>query len=150
MEDQAPYRTKHPVVAGIDPKELRIGNLLVHNGQIIVVKNISEYGINKEEVTEGYHDAGSGAYTILRYENISPIELTEELLLKAGFEKIERESMLEYNVWANRDGEEILFQADDHFCHSFIQTERNEIKSLHRLQNLYFALTGEELKIILP
>ncbi len=69
----------------------------------------------------------------------SPIPLTEEILIKAGFKE-------EYDGWVF--GKTIFITKDDDGWHVgnfgfFI----NSIQYLHQLQNLYFALTGEEIKI---
>lgn len=76
--------------------------------------------------------------------NFEPIKLTEEWLLKFGFEKLAPESFrfncLEIDIeieiaYLVGDGNEnIIYLLDD-------------IKYLHQLQNLYFALTNEELTI---
>jgi hypothetical protein len=69
--------------------------------------------------------------------NASPIPLTEEWLLRFGFENWDK------NAWANKislhkQGEVFLYKA-------VYQSDYVEIKYVHQLQNLYFALTGEEL-----
>jgi hypothetical protein len=71
------------------------------------------------------------------------VELTEEILLKCGFDKLNNKFMFDNLRWhiekpCNYDG--FLF------CEGFkVLTEK--IKYLHQLQNLYFALTNEELEI---
>lgn len=75
----------------------------------------------------------------------SPIPLTEEILLKAGFEKVSNESeALKYSL----NGFDLVFTYDE-WTWSPIQGAKigTNIKYIHQLQNLYFALTGEELKI---
>ena len=71
-----------------------------------------------------------------------PIPLTEEWLVKLGFERNDECLELEINdislVWIgyitlNFNGTYIILN--------------NEIIYLHQLQNLYFALTGEELTL---
>lgn len=139
--------------------ELRIGNYVISGDKIILVNSIDDDGINGDVdcdfelfTYEGYFDIrGRKEQMRGKINLIKPIPLTEEILLKCGFEKIKASSFIEYDKWVNQDGEEILFQAGDGFYHCLIQTENNQVKSLHQLQNLYFALTGEELKInIIP
>jgi hypothetical protein len=78
---------------------------------------------------------------------IKPIPLTEEWLLKFGFE-INRQTKEENNIW-RRNWEEGRFEVEqigagfflwDNYCYG------TKIKYVHQFQNLYFALTGEELK----
>ena len=108
--------------------ELRIGNLVNYNeGGIFKVIGIHEFGIDCENEIET---------TYMEYENFKPIPLTEEWLLKFGFKN-------------NRLG---LFDCvkvgDDIGYHIyFIGKHLKEVQYVHQLQNLYFALTGEELTI---
>ena len=128
----------------MNPQELRIGNLLSNwNDAIVTVKDlyysiyINEYFVGVKETPSRYTFNG---------KDFKPILLTEEWLLKFGFRKIEAETIFDYEIWGIDDNE-FLFEADEKYYHSFIQTEKHEIESVHRLQNLYFALTGEELII---
>jgi hypothetical protein len=112
--------------------ELRIGNLVNYNeGGIFKVIGIHEFGIDCEDEIET---------TYMEYENFKPIPLTEEWLLKFGFE----ERM--FGWWSdvlflrteNRNGYFYDWQKTN-------QTTGTYIEYVHQLQNLYFALTGEEL-----
>jgi len=67
------------------------------------------------------------SYEITEY--CKPIPLTEEILLNSNLKHFELRS------W--QDGYSVY---DNEHCIT-------EVKYLHQLQNLYFALTGEELKI---
>jgi len=109
-------------------EELRIGNYV-----------IDEFGdcrkilhLNKSSVEFDYG-------IIDMYENLKSVPLTEDWLLKFGFIKLEgwddtfffqlnNVQILEYNISG--------YDYDDF-----------NIKNVHQLQNLYFALTGEELTI---
>ena len=86
--------------------------------------------------------------------NIKPIPLTEEWLLKFGFIKAKFSSeywshyslINGWNVALSHHTEEssgvnkgLVYWGDNYV----------ELKYVHQLQNLYFALTGEELIIIL-
>ena len=74
--------------------------------------------------------------------NILPIPLTEEILLKFGFEKQHNEDDFDY--WFKKDFcDDILWEHSEGFCHNL--NYGGDIKYVHQLQNLYFALTGEEL-----
>lgn len=73
-----------------------------------------------------------------------PIPLTAEILEKAGFEPLD---------YGSRDTSYYIPERDNDFflryyvLEDVVRHEGKEIKYLHQLQNLYFALTGEELKI---
>lgn len=73
---------------------------------------------------------------------INPIPLTKELVLKCGFEE-EFGGIIYYN--RNRG---IEFNFSNEWCMASIgEYEITSVKYLHQLQNLYFALTGEDLEI---
>jgi hypothetical protein len=106
----------------MDIKELRVGNLL-YNGfnELIEVKNISHYN------TSGF-----------LLETLKPIELTYQWLDKLGFEFKDAGDFGHYYSLEDFDLDE-NYQPIDFDC--------IEIKYVHQLQNLYFALTGQELEI---
>jgi hypothetical protein len=82
-------------------------------------------------------------------EAYNPIPLTEEILLKCGFDYDEEEKDYcitnnlghKYGVHiSNKNCALILYSITDWQIAS-------NFKYLHQLQNLYFALTGEELEV---
>ena len=87
--------------------------------------------------------------TIFDFQDIHPIPLTEEWLLKFGFGKSE-----DHEVGHNTDLN-FNFYYDWHFKRFRIESGFNSdndwivpmphIQYVHQLQNLYFALTGKEL-----
>ena len=68
-----------------------------------------------------------------------PIPLTEEWLIKFGFE-----SSCDDGYSCDWDYKKITICEQESFIED---TTGVEIKHVHQLQNLYFALTGEELEI---
>ena len=75
-----------------------------------------------------------------------PIPLTEEWLVKFGFEEIDGFLTLDLGSFS---GARFIFWYGDVlnlFCKSDMMLSK-QIKYVHQLQNLYFALTGEELTI---
>ena len=77
---------------------------------------------------------------------VKPIPLTEEWLVKFGFEYKDGYLTLELGYFS---GSNFIYWIGDVlnlFCKSGMMLTNN-IKYVHQLQNLYFALTGEELKI---
>ncbi len=101
-------------------------------------------------------------------KNIQPIPLTEETLLKCGFEKVknkDKEDLREYIGHTAQKAKYAIFDTDIFITkvdkrgllHRSIDCDfmvlfyhkSIPIKYLHQLQNLYFALTGQELTITL-
>jgi hypothetical protein len=126
----------------MEARELRIGNHIEYKEQLLQVKSISEsLGV----ILSDYIDSEWGKIQELAsYKSIKPIPLTEEWLLKFGFEK----SHLNYWIIANKGfffGVSLKMGVMYLFDEGMI-TPCN-IKHVHQLQNLYFALTNKELQI---
>ena len=88
-------------------------------------------------------------------EEYKPIPLTEEWLQKFGFEKRDKNERWPIDsfkkVILNRGVIHFYMKADGVDCEignkSGYSFGKPKIKYVHQLQNLYFALTGEELTI---
>lgn len=148
--------------------ELRIGNYITYpkywkdkpirvTGISVIDRRDDHSGIYEEflhllendfltsENFDSYIDYKQGVINPL---NAQPIELTEELVKKLGFKL----------VWAGQgDGfvygyGELCNAITIHsrnrntFLYSTFNSCEKQIKYVHELQNLFFALTGEELK----
>lgn len=116
-------------------QELRIGNLVIEKGKIKPMYSISN------------HNAKD-------YSTIKPIPLTEEWLLRFGFVKeveykkkinFSRFHLFQINASNSYNDNENEFKVN--FYQSKQCVELCRIKHVHQLQNLYFALTGEELTL---
>lgn len=136
--------------------ELRIGNLIkgiYHDYDDGIDEEIENETICKVVTLDV---SGSGDYPIYVYsdENIEhfsefkPIPLTEEWLLKFGFQE-------HPNDYYYFEGYKIRFDLDNdltpikfYFLFFDIGDWEMEIKYVHQIQNLYFALKEEELKQI--
>jgi len=121
----------------MEASELRIGNwYLSTKFQTPVICEMGDF-------YEIYMRAdGSSEYTV--DDIFEPLPLTEEWLLKFGFEKIGG------YLWdCKKLGENRFLNnpfSPTHFeVRGFIP--KSHIQYVHQLQNLYFALTGEELII---
>lgn len=91
-----------------------------------------------------------------KYDDIRPIPLTEEILLKAGGKRFDEDKII---LMLNDPSTHlVLMKVGTHWFPQIEQTGEfasegvnvvflNFIDYLHQLQNLYFALTGEEIKI---
>lgn len=128
--------------------ELRIGNYIEY-----FYPHEQEWGIHNVLI-EDFED--------VEKEYFRPIPLTEEWLLRFGFD---RKCDYEQQDWQwgklcslntrrgvglyNYTGDKYI----DYWCVTFREdvgcgwSDLNEIEYVHQLQNLYFALTGEELEI---
>ena len=131
--------------------ELMIGNL------IYVEKCQQIERVNYITTTSVGYGKGNFAPidSILGYFN--HIELTEEWLLKFGFNKDYKKGWIGIDVKHN-NGTTTDFVLGEPFnmgewqsFYAFIYNEYRfvELKYVHELQKLYFALTGEELEITL-
>lgn len=121
----------------VDVRELRIGDY------VYLQSSESSYGITEIGYSEieypRYEASGisSGAVFRTYVENLNPIPLTEELLLKCGFEKHKWGIITYYNSLLELDADFHLKGVDYNI----------QVKYLHQLQNLYFDFTGEELEV---
>lgn len=136
----------------IKANELRIGNFIYNVGYLSKVIGFKPFShsvrCDEEEgcniLIDVYLQDGSvkEGYEIESYL-CKPIPLTEEWLLKFGFEKS--------NVYCFGNRKLIIesLMGDRHSCRYRINLNESiwisELHYVHQLQNLYFALTGEEL-----
>lgn len=121
----------------IDEKEIRIGNWLTHNHEW----NYSEFTGDFQWECSDWYALGEST---LHLENVSPIPLTDEWLLKFGgdikpysigiildrFRFIWKES---YNYWYVLDKDS--------------QSYMTKIEWVHECQNFFKALNGQELQV---
>ena len=133
----------------MNANELRTGNLLSNPIFRATVKVHGIVWYNSEEA----HRINIGS-SVVELETLFPIPLTEEWLIKFGFtadeqswfhKKIQAHSFKRNSVSFNTEDNKCIIS-----CRGFeevTQVELKHIKHVHSLQNLYFALTGEELTI---
>lgn len=117
----------------IDIKELRIGNYVFPKNSSGadsvkgIVFSLNDYLVSVKGNSNQYD-----------YHLLEPIPLTEELLLKCGFEKHKwGDVVVYYNP---------LIELDAHFCLKGVDYNI-QVKNLHQLQNIYLDLTGKELEV---
>lgn len=115
------------------PNELRIGNYVSQREEIYRLDensliDILEYWKQFKEVL------------------FQPIPLTEEWLLKFGFRNECGYDCAVCYTFDFNTGHTINFLNKELYC--YLDSKRlDNIKYVHQLQNLYFALTGQELEI---
>jgi arginine/ornithine N-succinyltransferase beta subunit len=94
-------------------------------------------------MTDGYIiELFDGASTIdCKIEDLKPISLTEDILVKLGFEKTENPREMKYEDYS------VLFLREIRFviCNYMENPPTVKVQFLHQLQNLYHSLTGEEI-----
>jgi hypothetical protein len=122
----------------LSAKELRIGNLL--QGEPLQLVNQGIYSDGVFAIT-GY---GISELEIGHLLKADPIPLTEEWLLRFGFEKIKKGT--EYSKW-KKDGLKFWWDNLMPGITAFGKCDIGRTDRVHELQNLYFALTGQELEI---
>lgn len=137
----------------IDVKELRIGNCFCpgSSGEINIpqtsimfkVGAINKFGEVEVIDPERTHNLK------FRHNEVHPIPLTPSILEKSGFVK-------QNNAWnlpgESEDSDSPFSLFDHNYCKGELDLKLNvaylpilSVKYLHQLQNLYFALTGQEL-----
>lgn len=120
------------MIENVKVEELRFGNYINQDvqGYVSVIKIDCFTDLEHVSCSDGW--------------NPEPIILTEEWLMKFGF----------YSDVINEGDQPIYVLKDKNFYIDFITLQPVdsgfpialiEIKYVHQLQNLYFALTGEEL-----
>lgn len=131
----------------IDIRELRIGNLVQYNplsvdkGTKIEPIKIRSVGVDPI-MYDTYIELDTPFDIRFSEEDISPIPLTPEWLERLGFEKRLPHEGEDFTHW-HYNGFEV-WQHNEGFCHDF--HFGGDVKYVHQLQNLFFALTGDELK----
>lgn len=114
--------------------ELRIGNYINGGGTLRKVISIDLDGCISEPIDDTETDYSKG---------VEPIPLTEEWLLKFGFKSDE--------IMFEKDGFCIGWYKGDKFHYlptgNIMIRNKREIKYVHQLQNLFFALHEQELTV---
>lgn len=123
-------------------EELRIGNIVYsvnRKGDVhlleevpLVVVEISQFFIKTYPL--GFQITKVSSYIPFSVKDIEPIPLNEEWLVSFGFE--------ENGIYLSKGN--LLFHKE-HGLWSWFGNYIIIPRSVHQLQNLYFALTGEEL-----
>jgi hypothetical protein len=142
--------------------ELRIGNWFQQDAsnnntisRFFTVDEIKRYGVRSTYIRQDTNQPHTSLFSL---DSIHPIPLTPEILEKCGFVMLHHlgkiqptfqiDSSFELH-WAN--GILYLTFSQDNYDENIdlsefiIERALPHIQYLHQLQNLYFALTGEEL-----
>lgn len=125
-------------MASIKANQYRIGNLMRDGitGALLRVDGLY-YEIQNERID--YYLMDRDKFPLPDGWHAEPIPLTEEWLLKFGG-IIKPDAVLFNGVHFLYEDGIVYFESENN------GRSNTEIKHVHQLQNLYFALTGEELK----
>lgn len=128
--------------------ELRIGSL-IYDDNILPCKVVGLLRGEKEDsfcvlVDTYVLDRFLPTGRLISVSDISPILLTEEILLKCGFVNNEPKDWGSFTL-----GNINFLKEDGNKMNGLYMNGYRvaDIRYLHQLQNLYFAITGEELEI---
>ena len=134
----------------IKPEEVRINNQIAWGVKTGAIQGIHTKEVNGKRQAHFYVNGIVGDYYCVLPEEIYPIPLSEEWMLKFGFEKeeVDAPAIATWNEWW-LDGFEISSRgteggSENQFYYGVVT---REVKYVHQLQNIYFALTGEELTL---
>jgi hypothetical protein len=122
--------------------ELRIGNLIYGVSERIE----TVIGLGNKTISV-YPGKLIDAQMFFSEDDFEPIPLTGEWLMKFGFKKNERrlENVYNLGIFEYATSCETVDLEIQHL--EGVATYTTETKYVHQLQNLYFALIGEELTI---
>lgn len=137
----------------LQPNELKIGNLVYFNNnhkEIGIVTGIVTYISGHTNINLNHRRDISYSYN-----ELNPIELTEEWITKFGFQFVEKAVYNTYNGYV-KDNIYVINEVYQ-FSRRVLKPAIHEnfwedtclrcLKYVHELQNLYNSLTGEELTI---
>lgn len=125
----------------MDIKELRIGNLV----SISDYNNLEVLGISSNNVGL---KLDSTKFISVQCDELQPIPITVEWLLKLGFEYHTFDK--NYVITTQKDWHNSIKEIDGDWFYNNNFSDANcyfvrEVKYVHQLQNLYYALNEEEL-----
>lgn len=124
----------------INANELRIGNIVaIKDQEKYIVGEPNEYAVTDIGDRVGLVNRGKQQWAI---EEINPIPITSEWLLKFGFAQINHihDGEIFKKDWLRVSSDVFAWEWRGGYI-------KNAPRYIHQLQNLYFALTGEELTI---
>lgn len=132
----------------IKANELRVGNWVnrndldgVYTVRSVCIDRVHPINLIERDSVKNINWACECALS-----ELEPIPLTPEILEKAGFEEDKLHEC--YVIWNSVSNVAIeFFDNQLQLVGQNSAEEIGHIKHLHQLQNLYFALTGEELNI---
>lgn len=134
----------------IDVKDLRIGNYVI-NGDYADIGTMMVHHVSDQDI----HYESLCSVNSVEASRINSIPITEEWLFSLGFVSMDLDYSVAYyieyvknvrfQVWL--DGScRIWYNAGKGWQEHYDNELPIHVKSVHQLQNIYFALTGKELE----
>jgi len=129
----------------MDPQELKLYNFIQYRNEMVPVVGIKLQNDYRNHLIQIRHN---DHVISIDSKELKPVKLTTKLMSKLGFEECyHSDSRIRYHL---SDVAKYDFDLTDSkfleglvYCGHYIKCQY-----LHQLQNLYFILTGEELKIL--
>lgn len=128
--------------------EIRVSNAVEFNGRAYYVISIENLGVHgRYDVRLGNDDG----VTVADLDKLKPVRLTEEWLERFGFKKSRGHlRTIEVAIWKHPKWQwQLSKHKQDIYDIDHINGDvfLGEFAEVHKLQNLYKALVGEELEI---
>ena len=136
----------------IDPKSLRKGNWVEHQGKKRIIEEIGKFGIDL------YGDFDGEIYADVPFEELEGIDLSSEILIDFGFEEVpghihnlDEKGTLQLQRYNYR---KTMTKNDSSYTLEHLSTGGWQFQGVnlpadpwhvHELQNLYYFLMNEEL-----
>jgi hypothetical protein len=125
----------------IEPTSLRLGNLAMYGVHIVPIRSIH---VTDEDAWVYIELNGKLKNYCVDISEIEPIPLTEELLLRFGF--------VRNKAWFMKDGFQLGYITDDkcfqfEYQTPFIEWDIIDVIHVHQLQNLFYIIKNQELKL---
>lgn len=138
----------------IKDTELRKGNLILlsvnYKDNIHKVDEIYTDEIKVTSIEDG------GCFPRMIMSSCNPIPITPEWLERCGFEYLPFSTDISmFSFYKKSETFELIIVNDGINCEYkhgvfYYEDEHHPVEHVHQLQNIYFALTGEELQIKMP
>jgi hypothetical protein len=113
--------------------ELRTENLLMHDGEVVVIDSIQQSLLSVK---------GNNYWELMK--DFEPIPLTEDWLIRLGFEKTSNNEHTKDRFVFRKQQHDLVINGFEYDYNGILLTRPEYV---HTLQNLYFALMGEELTL---
>lgn len=133
----------------IHPTELRIGTTVYYNGTHKEVGTVT--GVTKYLDGSCLVNLNGRVNGLYKIEELSPIPITEEILLKCNFKKCEDKNCpgkcYIIDIGDEKDLSYCFKSYNVEYNCIYLNTKKIKIDYLHQLQNFIFVYTGVELDV---
>lgn len=116
--------------------DLRIGNWVSFLGKEKQVLGLSKRNYEMGTETSGYYIETKESIPV-NFIHITPIPLTEEWLFRFGFSRLDKYTFVKNGFFIHKRKSGFIFN---------VGRKKVPLPFVHTLQNLFYSLTGKELK----